>query len=113
MDGLEVTRPRPPALHADCALFLDVDGSLIEFASSPERVVVPDALRWRLRMLSESLDGALALVSGRTVRTIDALFAPLRLPVAGLHGHELRTRDGLQRQAAESAARIQVASTQH
>lgn len=104
MDGLEATRPRPPVLHADCALFLDVDGSLIEFASSPERVIVPAELRWRLRVMSESLDGALALVSGRAVRTIDALFAPLRLPVAGLHGHELRTRDGLQRQASRPAS---------
>jgi trehalose 6-phosphate phosphatase len=104
MDGLEATRPRPPVLHADCALFLDVDGSLIEFASSPERVIVPADLRWRLRVLSESLDGALALVSGRAVRTIDALFAPLRLPVAGLHGHELRTRDGLQRQGTPPAS---------
>jgi trehalose 6-phosphate phosphatase len=104
MDGLEAIRPRPPVLHADCALFLDVDGSLIDLASHPERVVVPDALRWRLRMLSESLDGALALVSGRAIHTIDALFAPLRLPVAGLHGHELRTRDGLQRQATPPAS---------
>lgn len=104
MDGLEATRPRPPVLHADCALFLDVDGSLIDFASSPERVVVPAELRWRLHVLSESLEGALALVSGRAVRTIDALFAPLRLTVAGLHGHELRTLDGLQSQAAAPAA---------
>lgn len=103
MDGLEATRPRPPVLHADCALFLDVDGSLIDFASRPDRVIVPDALRVRLHALNASLDGALALVSGRAVRTIDALFAPLRLTVAGLHGHELRTREGLQRQAEAPA----------
>lgn len=110
MDGLEATRPRPPVLHADCALFLDVDGSLIDFASSPECVVVPAELRWRLRVLSESLEGALALVSGRAVRTIDALFAPLRLTVAGLHGHELRTLDGLQSQASAPAAMQAVAA---
>lgn len=110
MDGLEATRPRPPVLHADCALFLDVDGSLIDFASTPERVIVPAELRSRLRVLSESLDGALALVSGRAVRTIDALFAPLRLPVAGLHGHELRTRDGLQLQVTSPASMQAVAA---
>lgn len=104
MDALDATRLRPPALHVDCALFLDVDGSLVEFASRPERVVVPAALRSTLSQLSASLDGALALVSGRAVHAIDALFAPLRLPVAGLHGHALRTADGVLRQAAPLAA---------
>lgn len=104
MDGLDRTRPLPPVLRADCALFLDVDGTLIEFAPTPERVIVPDSLRCSLYWLNESLDGALALVSGRAVHTIDALFAPLRLAAAGLHGHELRTRDGLQSQAPAPAA---------
>lgn len=90
MDGLDSIRPPPLVLRADCALFLDIDGTLIEFASSPERVIVPDALRFRLHRLSTWLEGALALVSGRATRSIDALFDPLSLPVAGLHGHELR-----------------------
>jgi len=104
MDGLEATRPRPPALHADCALFLDVDGCLLDFASHPERVVVPAELRRRLRVADESLGGALALVSGRTVDALDALFAPLQLPIAGLHGHELRMRDGLRHRAPAAAS---------
>lgn len=104
MDGLDATRPRPPALHRDHALFLDIDGSLVEFASRPECVVVPAALRSTLSRLSESLDGALALVSGREVDAIDALFAPLRLPVAALHGHALRTGDGVPRRTMPAAA---------
>ena len=110
MDGLDQTRPLPPVLRADCALFLDIDGTLIEFAPTPERVIVPDSLRCSLYWLSESLDGALALVSGRAVHTIDALFAPLRLPVAGLHGQELRTLDGLQSQASTPDALRAVAA---
>ncbi|MFD0725772.1 trehalose-phosphatase [Lysobacter brunescens] len=104
MDGLDATRPPPPALHRDHALFLDIDGSLVEFASRPESIVVPAALRSTLSRLSEWLDGALALVSGREVHTIDTLFAPLRLPVAALHGHALRTADGVLRQTTPIAA---------
>jgi trehalose 6-phosphate phosphatase len=34
--------------------------------------------------------GAVALVSGRMIRNLDALFAPLRLPAIGGHGAEMR-----------------------
>jgi trehalose 6-phosphate phosphatase len=34
--------------------------------------------------------GAVALVSGRLIRNLDALFAPLRLPAIGGHGAEMR-----------------------
>lgn len=72
-------------------VFLDFDGTLVEFAPTPA-VVRPDgALVELLRRLAESLDGALAIVSGRSIAQIDAMLAPLRLPVAGLHGLERRT----------------------
>ena len=86
-------RPRPPAPADDWALFLDVDGCLLDFADRPDAVAVPDALRQRLRALAARLDGALALVSGRSLATLDTLFGPLRLPMAGLHGLERRTAD--------------------
>lgn len=79
---------------ADLALFLDVDGTLIEIASTPHAVVVPDELKALLRTLSNRLDGALALVSGRSIPTLDSLFAPLRLAAAGIHGCERRAADG-------------------
>lgn len=79
---------------ASLALFLDVDGTLLEIAATPHAVVVSDSLRMLLAKLAERLDGALALVSGRSIETLDALFAPLHLAAAGIHGSERRERNG-------------------
>lgn len=80
-----------PALPEDrIALFLDVDGTLIDIAPRPEQVVVPGDLIAALTSLDACLDGALALVSGRTVADLDALFSPLRLRSSGVHGAEVR-----------------------
>ncbi|HET6435215.1 MAG TPA: trehalose-phosphatase, partial [Xanthomonadaceae bacterium] len=87
----DTLRPRPPPPADDWALFLDVDGSLIEFADAPDAVTVPDALPVLLERLARRLDGALALVSGRAIASLDALFAPLQLASAGLHGLERRS----------------------
>lgn len=76
------------------ALFLDLDGTLIDIAPSPEEVVAPQQLVSSLGVLARRLDGALAVVSGRPITTIDALFAPLRLPAAGVHGAEVRFEAG-------------------
>ncbi|WP_045738875.1 trehalose-phosphatase [Xanthomonas sp. MUS 060] len=83
-------RPPPPRLDDACALFLDVDGTLIPFAEHPERVQLLPQVRDAIGRLYARLGGAVALVSGRPLTQLDALFAPLRLPAAGLHGHELR-----------------------
>jgi len=83
-------RQRPPSPADDWALFLDVDGCLIDFSETPEGVVVPPGLPALLDALSHRLDGALALVSGRTLASLDILFAPMQLPAAGLHGLERR-----------------------
>jgi len=74
----------------DWALFLDVDGCLLDLAEAPDAVRVSPRLRAVLQSLAQRLDGALALVSGRPLDGLDALFAPLRLPGAGLHGLERR-----------------------
>jgi trehalose 6-phosphate phosphatase len=76
------------------ALFLDVDGTLLDIAPSPDAVVVPPDLREVLTGLNERLGGALALVTGREIAVIDRLLGPLKLPVAGVHGAELRLPDG-------------------
>jgi trehalose 6-phosphate phosphatase len=75
----------------DVALFLDVDGTLIDIAPTPSAVVVTDELKFLLERLHRRTSGALALVSGRAIADLDDLFAPLRLPVAGQHGAEWRT----------------------
>jgi trehalose 6-phosphate phosphatase len=72
------------------ALFLDVDGTILDIAPLPEAVVVPPGLRESLAAIFAGLGGALALVSGRSVRQIDQLLKPLRLPASGEHGFEIR-----------------------
>jgi len=79
------------------ALFLDVDGTLLEIAANPRAVSVPGDLRERLRALFLATGGAVALVSGRAIADLDALFAPLMLPAAGLHGFEHRGASGARR----------------
>ena len=74
------------------ALFLDVDGTLIDIAATPESVVVPESLKLSLTRLRQSLDGALAVISGRTLSAIDELFAPVKFAAASAHGAEVRAR---------------------
>lgn len=83
-------RPPPPSLNDACALFLDVDGTLLDFAVQPDRVSLPAGALPIIQAISDRLQGALALVSGRPLEQLDRLFAPLQLPAAGLHGHQYR-----------------------
>lgn len=92
------------------ALFLDVDGTLLEIAARPQAVAVPAQLRERLQALSLATGGAVALVSGRAIKDLDALFAPLTLPSAGLHGFEHRgAAGGCRRRPPPSAAALERA----
>ncbi len=77
------------------ALFLDIDGTLIDMALTPDLVTVPPELPPALTRLSQRLGGALALVTGRSLQNADALFEPLQFPAAGLHGAEIRVDDRL------------------
>lgn len=77
-----------------CALFLDVDGTLIEIAPTPSAVVVEPGLPPLLARLAHRLEGALALVSGRPVAALDELFHPYRFAAAGIHGLERRDAGG-------------------
>lgn len=79
---------------SDIAVFLDVDGTLLEIAPTPTAVVVPAQVTELLYRLWVKLDGALALVSGRSLEEIDRLFSPYRFPGAGEHGCELREPSG-------------------
>lgn len=84
-----------PIPRSDWALFLDLDGTLLDIAPTPDRVIVPPDLVYDLAAASVSLGGALAIVSGRPLPEIDALLAPLRLPGAGEHGAVVRLPSGL------------------
>ncbi len=81
--------PNPDDLEST-ALLLDIDGTILDVAITPGSVVVSDALRSSLKELHLKCGGALALVSGRLIRDIDTLFAPLHLPAIGGHGAEMR-----------------------
>jgi trehalose 6-phosphate phosphatase len=82
-----------PTIARDWALFLDVDGTLIDYVPRPDTAIVPSSLLRTLKALSAVVDGGLALVSGRSIAALDELFAPLHLPVAGQHGAEARRAD--------------------
>jgi len=85
---------RVPPVKENSALFLDIDGTILDMARTPEAVVVPSELVAALRRLSEDLRGAVAFVSGRSLATIDALFAPLKFAAVGCHGAQVRGHDG-------------------
>lgn len=74
----------------DVALFLDVDGTLLPIRDNPADVIACDALIRTLEQVFERLDGAMALVSGRSIADVDRIFTPAVFPVAGAHGAELR-----------------------
>ncbi|HEX9706032.1 MAG TPA: trehalose-phosphatase [Steroidobacteraceae bacterium] len=101
---------RPPLLTAAAALYLDFDGTLAAFAPHPDGVTVDESLGTLLAGLRERLGGAVALVTGRTLASLDALIAPNRYPGAGVHGLELRLHEdgathGVEPAAAASLAR--------
>jgi trehalose 6-phosphate phosphatase len=85
---------RPPIPQRNWALFLDLDGTLLDIAPTPDAVVVPRDLVADLRAAAVALGGALAIVSGRALREIDSLLDPLRVPGAGEHGAVVRLPDG-------------------
>src|SRR5437764_3223581 len=80
-------------LHPSCALFLDFDGTMVDLAPQPNAVQVPQPLIRVLRELNETLQGAVAVISGRPIDQIDGFLRPLQLAVAGVHGAERRSAD--------------------
>lgn len=87
---------------SDWALFLDVDGTILHLKETPDGVKRSDRVCQILEEIMACFDGAVALVSGRTIDNLDELFVPHRFPVAGLHGLERRTADGVVHSHSES-----------
>lgn len=81
---------RPPLLQPNDALFLDFDGTLASLASHPDGVTLDGSLPALLVALRERLSGAIALVTGRTLATLDAITGLPHFAAAGIHGHEWR-----------------------
>ncbi len=72
------------------ALLLDLDGTLIDLAATPDAVVVPHALPPLLRRLRARHADAVAIVTGRPIEAVDALLGDAPFAVAGEHGAAIR-----------------------
>lgn len=92
MPGTQADTPR--CVPERCAYFLDLDGTLVEFARHPAAVNIDSDMRTLVAALHTAAQGALALISGRPIADIDRLFRPVRLPAAGQHGAERRDAAG-------------------
>jgi len=84
-----------PPFSPRWAFFLDLDGTLLEIADTPDAVGIgPDEKRLLERLVAGA-GGAVAVISGRALARIDQILAPLVLPAAGQHGAERRDAKGL------------------
>jgi trehalose 6-phosphate phosphatase len=88
-DAVPVPRSLVPHF-SECAILLDIDGTLLDLAPTPREVWVPPGLAKTLSRLLVRTSGALALVSGRSLNDIDLIFAPEEFPAVGGHGAEMR-----------------------
>lgn len=102
MKPAQIRMPPPP--QPDWAYFLDVDGTLIDLALTPDAVAVDHALPTLLATLRRRTDGAVALVSGRALADLDRRLGTETLPGAGLHGLERRDASGFLRTHASPPA---------
>lgn len=84
----------PPLLSGEHAFFFDLDGTLAEIKPHPDQVSIPAEVRSLLQKLSSMNNGALALVSGRSMVELDKLATPFQFPLAGVHGAERRDING-------------------
>jgi trehalose 6-phosphate phosphatase len=84
-----VPRSLVPHLN-ELAILLDIDGTLLDLMPTPREVWVPPGLTKTLNRLAERTNGAMALVSGRSLNDIDLIFAPDLFPAVGGHGAEMR-----------------------
>lgn len=82
---VQLPAPKPLELR-DCALFLDLDGTLAPIAARPQDVR-PDPRRTDLlRRVGQALGGRLAVITGRALADADRILEGRVLPVAAVHG---------------------------
>jgi trehalose 6-phosphate phosphatase len=106
--------PPPPAdLLRDAALFLDFDGTLVELQERPDAVRVDARLATLIERLSHALDGRVAIISGRPVDGIRALFGAPAFAISGSHGLEVAWPDGRVHQAERPAALDRIVADMH
>ena len=86
--------PSPIALLDGASLFLDFDGTLVNFVIDPAAAEVDQRLRALLRTLWARLDGRLAILSGRSLADLAQRLDLDGIALAGSHGLERRSADG-------------------
>lgn len=101
---------RVPAFGPNWALFLDVDGTLLDIAHHPDAVTVSPVLHDALQLAHRLSDGAIALISGRSLSDLDRLFGPLHFCAAGQHGLERRDSAGHVTRSVGALERINSAA---
>lgn len=107
MNKQHLSPPPPPQLG--WAYFLDVDGTLIQIAETPQAIVVDRPLLDLIASLYQASGGAVALVSGRMISDLQHHLGMSQLPLAGLHGLERRDSTGrLWIHAAPPAAKAAI-----
>ncbi len=92
--SVEIATTRLTSDLRECAILLDIDGTILDIAPTPREVWVPPLLRETIARLQNLTRGALAVVSGRLLDDIDLIFTPLKLAAIGGHGAELRPLPG-------------------
>jgi trehalose 6-phosphate phosphatase len=98
--------PAPPPLDIQRhALFLDLDGTLLELEARPELVKADADLSNLLARLSASMNGACAIVTGRAIEDVDRILGVEMESVSGLHGQEARIAGNMQRRVDGKALR--------
>lgn len=88
------TKNSLPSVTDNAAFFIDFDGTLVEIAERPHLVEVEPRVLDLLRALIRRLDGAVAVLTGRPIATVDDFLSPLRLPTGAEHGAVRRDFEG-------------------
>ena len=90
---IQLPAPKPLSLR-DCALFLDLDGTLAPIAARPQDVRPDPRRTGLLERLADALDGRLAVVTGRTLADVDRILEGRVVAVAAVHGLVRRDAQG-------------------
>lgn len=80
----------PELILNQSAIFLDFDGTLVDLQPTPDAVVVSEQLRQMLTRLDLQTQHALAIISGRSIESLDALLCLPSLLMGGSHGMQFR-----------------------
>jgi trehalose 6-phosphate synthase/phosphatase len=75
-------------------ILLDYDGTLVPFASKPQKAVPTEEVTKMLSKLSKSSSNEIVLISGRDKKTFDKWFRSLKVGLAAEHGAWIKERSG-------------------